>query len=51
MAALIGKDSNYVQKIIDENNFDLEIANDNSPICKLLYLVQKNEINKSKDYF
>ena len=31
MAALIGKDSNYVQKIIDKNNLNLEIANDNSP--------------------
>ena len=39
MAALIGKDSNYIQKIIDENNLNLEIANDNSPIFKLLFLV------------
>ena len=32
MAALIGKDANFVQKIIDDNNLNLEIANDNSPI-------------------
>ena len=31
MAALIGKDSTYVQKIIDDNDIKLEIANDNSP--------------------
>ncbi len=31
MAALIGKDSNYIQKIIENNNINLEIANDNSP--------------------
>tara|TARA_B100000989_G_scaffold165178_1_gene123470 strand:+ start:571 stop:1479 length:909 start_codon:yes stop_codon:yes gene_type:complete len=31
MAALIGKDSNYVQKIIKDNNLNLEVANDNSP--------------------
>ena len=31
MAALIGKDSNYVQKIIKDNNINLEVANDNSP--------------------
>ena len=32
MAALIGKDANFVQKIIDENKLDVEIANDNSPM-------------------
>ena len=31
MAALIGKDSNYVEKIIRDNNINLEVANDNSP--------------------
>ena len=31
MAALIGKDSNYIQKIIENNNINLEVANDNSP--------------------
>ena len=29
MAALIGKESIHVQKIIEENKLDLEIANDN----------------------
>ena len=32
MAALIGKDADYVDNIIKENNIDLQIANDNSPI-------------------
>ena len=50
MAALIGKDSNYVQKIIDDNNFDLEIANDNSPM-QIVISGAKKELNKSKDIF
>ena len=50
MAALIGKDSNYVQKIIDDNNLDLEIANDNSPM-QIVISGEKNELNKSKDLF
>jgi len=32
MAALIGKDADYVDSIIKKNNIDLQIANDNSPI-------------------
>ena len=32
MAAIIGKDANYIQDIINNNNIELEIANDNSPI-------------------
>ena len=32
MAALIGKDADYVDNIIKKNNIDLQIANDNSPI-------------------
>ena len=50
MAALIGKDSNYVQKIIDDNNLDLEIANDNSPM-QIVISGEKKELNKSKDLF
>ena len=50
MAALIGKDSNYVQKIIDNNFFDLEIANDNSPI-QIVISGTKKELDKSKDIF
>jgi len=50
MAALIGKDSNYVQKIIDDNNFDLEIANDNSPM-QIVISGAKKELNNSKDTF
>ena len=57
MAALIGKDADYVDNIIKENNIDLQIANDNSPIqvvisgkidlihnCKNFFL--QNEIKK-----
>ena len=50
MAALIGKDSNYVQKIIDDNYFDLEIANDNSPM-QIVISGSKKELNKSKNTF
>ncbi len=50
MAALIGKDSNYVQKIIDDNFFDLEIANDNSPM-QIVISGAKKELEKSKDIF
>ena len=51
MAALIGKDSNYVQKIIDDNNLNLEIANDNSPMQIVISGAKKDEIKKSKDIF
>ena len=50
MAALIGKDSNYVQKIIDNNNLDIEIANDNSPL-QIVISGEKKELNNSKDIF
>ncbi len=50
MVALIGKDSNYVQKIINDNNLNLEIANDNSPI-QLVLSGNLNDINKSKKLF
>ena len=50
MVALIGKDSNYVQKIIDDNNLDIEIANDNSPL-QIVISGAKKELSKSKDLF
>ena len=50
MAALIGKDSNYIQKIINDNNLDIEIANDNSPF-QIVISGEKKELNKSKDVF
>ena len=50
MAALIGNDSNYVQKIIDDNFLDLEIANDNSPM-QIVISGAKKELDKSKDIF
>ena len=50
MVALIGKDSNYVQKIIDDNNLEIEIANDNSPL-QIVISGEKKELSKSKDLF
>ena len=50
MAALIGKDSNYIQKIIDDNNLNLEIANDNSNM-QIVISGKIDEINKSKEIF
>ena len=46
MVALIGKDSSYVQKLIDENNINLEIANDNSPM-QLVLSGSLEDIDKS----
>lgn len=50
MAALIGKDCNHVEKIIKDNNLNLEIANDNSPL-QIVISGNKNEIIKTKDLF
>ena len=50
MAALIGKDANFVQKIIDENKLDVEIANDNSPM-QIVISGLKDDILKYKDIF
>ena len=50
MAALIGKDSHQVQKIIDTNKLDLEIANDNSNI-QIVISGSKDTIIKSKEVF
>tara|TARA_B100000925_G_scaffold287986_1_gene268190 strand:- start:1521 stop:2429 length:909 start_codon:yes stop_codon:yes gene_type:complete len=50
MAALIGGDSIYVQQIIDENDLNLEIANDNSPM-QIVISGKKEEIEKNKNLF
>ncbi len=50
MAALIGNDVGTVQKIIDNNNLDLEIANDNSNI-QIVISGKLEQINKSKEIF
>ena len=50
MAALIGKDANSIQKIIDEINLNLQIANDNSPM-QIVISGAKKELDKSIDIF
>ena len=50
MAALIGKDSNIIQSIIDKNNLKVEIANDNSNI-QIVISGSIDDINKSKEIF
>ncbi len=50
MAALIGKDSDYIQKIIDESKLDLEIANDNSPL-QVVVSGKKDELKENKELF
>ena len=50
MAALIGIDSKYIKKIIEDNKLDLEIANDNSPI-QIVISGEKNEIINNKELF
>ena len=50
MAALIGKDANYIQNIIDDNKLNIEIANDNSPM-QIVISGKKKEIEKNKDLF
>tara|TARA_A100001011_G_scaffold400499_1_gene515555 strand:- start:3146 stop:4054 length:909 start_codon:yes stop_codon:yes gene_type:complete len=50
MAALLGQDSNYIEKIILENQLNLEIANDNSPI-QVVISGKKDEIKKSAELF
>ena len=50
MAALIGKDSNFIKKIIDDNKLNVEIANDNSPV-QIVISGLINEIKKNKDLF
>ena len=50
MAALIGKDSNTIQNIINNNNLDIEIANDNSNI-QIVISGNINEVKKSEKIF
>ena len=50
MAALIGKNSDYINKIINDNNLSLQIANDNSPI-QIVVSGSKKEILSSKNIF
>lgn len=50
MAALIGLDSDKISLIIKENNLDLEIANDNSPI-QVVVSGDIGEINQSEEIF
>ena len=48
MAAIIGIDSNLVQKIISENNLLIEIANDNSPIQVVISGIKDSLIKSEK---
>ena len=50
MAALIGMNADYVNKIINDNKLSLEIANDNSPV-QIVISGSKKEILKSKNIF
>ena len=50
MAALIGKDSNYIQQVIEKNNINLEIANDNSP-NQVVVSGDIEDIKKNKELF
>ena len=50
MVALIGKDSQNVSEIIKNNNIDLEIANDNSPI-QVVLSGKISSIEESKKIF
>ena len=50
MAALIGLDCILIQNIIDDENLDVQIANDNSPI-QVVISGMINNIDKSKDIF
>ena len=50
MAALIGINSDKVSEIIKENNLDLQIANDNSPI-QVVISGKIEIINKCKEFF
>ena len=50
MAALIGRGSTFIEKIIVDNKLNLEIANDNSPM-QIVISGAKDEIVKSRDLF
>ena len=47
---IIGKDSSFIQKIIDDNNLNLEIANDNSNI-QIVISGSLIDINNCKELF
>ena len=50
MAALIGRNSDHVFKIIKDNDLNIQIANDNSPF-QIVISGTKNEILNSKKFF
>lgn len=50
MAAIIGKDANYVQDIINNNNLNVSIANDNSPLQVVISGLLEN-IDKAEPAF
>ena len=50
MAALIGQEADLVQKIIDKNNLNLEIANDNSGI-QIVVSGNIDDLKNSKELF
>ena len=50
MAALIGKDCYNIQKIIDNNNLDIEVANDNSNL-QIVISGSIDNVKKSRDIF
>ncbi len=50
MAALIGKESDLIQNIIDKNNLNIEIANDNSNI-QIVISGNIDELKKSEKIF
>ena len=50
MAALIGKDSKFVQEIIENQKLNIEIANDNSPM-QVVISGEKKDILESKEIF
>ena len=50
MAALIGRNADSVQRIIDDNKLSFEIANDNSPM-QVVISGLKNEIETNKELF
>lgn len=50
MAALIGRDSKFVQEIIEDQKLNIEIANDNSPM-QVVISGEKKDILESKGIF
>ncbi len=50
MAALIGKDSKYIQNLINDNKLNIEIANDNSPL-QIVISGTNEDLIKSKEIF